>query len=131
MTRQQRRIPLLHLLARLGWQHDPQLWTVPCRDGHGRRARIHVHLSAAGARLTVPDHGPLHLTPWQIGQLRAALRDAFLSLGRLAGPDSLTEPAPATPPTPPGPAPSRRERVPVLIPARPSVAEIAARLAEQ
>ena len=38
MAAHQRTTPLLHLLARLGWQHDPDLWTVRCRD---RAARQH------------------------------------------------------------------------------------------
>lgn len=128
MAKRHRTIPLLRLLGRLGWQRDPDLWTVHCRDEHGRRARILVHLSAAGVCLTVPDHGPLQLSVPQAGQLRAALRDAFLSFVRLAGTDGLFTMAesrrtkPATPP--PVRPPSSRERVPVRIPARPSVAEL-------
>jgi hypothetical protein len=111
VAKHHRTTPLLRLLGRLGWQRDPDLWTVHCHDGHGRRARILVHLSAAGVCLTVPDHGPLQLSLLQAGQLRAAVRDAFLSLDRLAGPDGLrcTKPA-APPPTRP---PSCRQRVPV------------------
>ncbi|HET9256437.1 MAG TPA: hypothetical protein VFO16_14730 [Pseudonocardiaceae bacterium] len=84
MARHHRTTPLLRMLARLGWQRDPDLWTVHCLDGRGRRARILVHLSAAGVCLTVPDDGPLRLTALRAGRLRAALRDAFLSTG-LAG----------------------------------------------
>jgi len=129
VAKRHRTTPLLRLLGRLGWQRDPDLWTVHCREGYGRRARILVHLNAAGVCLTVPEHGPLQLSAWQVGQLRAALRDAFLSLARLAGPDGLADSRRAMPTAPP-PArpPSRRQRVPVLIPARPSVSEIAARL---
>ncbi|MGH3836468.1 MAG: hypothetical protein ACRDSF_12330 [Pseudonocardiaceae bacterium] len=128
MANHHRTTPLLRLLGRLGWQRDPHLWTVHCRDGHGCRARILVHLSAAGVCLTVPDHGPLQLSVLQAGQLRAALRYAFLSLERLAGPDGLSamiesqRTTSATPP--PVRSPSSRERVPVRIPARPSVAEL-------
>ena len=129
MAKRHRTTPLLRLLGRLGWQRDPDLWTVHCRDGYGRRARILVHLSAAGICLTVPEHGPLQLSAWQVGQLRAALRDAFLSLARLAGPDGLAECATPTA-SPPACPPSRRQRIPVLIPARPSVSEIAARLTD-
>lgn len=89
MAKRHRTTPLLRLLGRLGWQRDPDLWTVHCRDGHGRRARILVHLSVAGVCLTVPDHGPLQLSVLQAGRLRAALRDAFLGLEHLAGPDGL------------------------------------------
>jgi hypothetical protein len=122
VAKRHRTTPLLRLLSRLGWQRDPDLWTVHCRDGYGRRARILVHLSATGICLTVPDHGPLQLSAWQAGQLRMALRDALLSFARLAGPDGIRRTKPAAPPlTRP---PSSRERVPVRIPARPSVAEL-------
>ena len=129
MAKRHRTTPLLRLLSRLGWQRDPALWTVHCRDGYGRRARILVHLSAAGVCLTVPEHGPLQLSAWQAGQLRAALRDALLSFARLAGPNGLAERATPTAP-PPARPPSCRQRVPLLIPARPSVSEIAVRLAD-
>ncbi len=79
--------------------------------------------------LTVPDQGPLQLDVLQADQLRVALRDAFLSLEQLAGPDGLAgsrRPELATPP--PVRPPSSRQRVPIRIPARPSVSEIAARL---
>lgn len=116
MAQRHRKTPLLRLLGRLGWQRDPDLWTVHCRDGHGRRARILVHLGAAGVCLTVPEHGPLQLSTWQGGQLRAALRDAFLSFEQLAGPDEIRRTKPATPP--PVRPRSSRERVPVRMPAR-------------
>jgi len=138
VAKHHRTTPLLRLLGRLGWQRDPELWTVHCRDGHGHRARILVHFSAAGVCLTVPDHSPLQLSALQGGQLRAAVRDAFLSVERLVGPDGLPAMAksqrtksqrtksqrtkPATPPL--GRPPSSRKRVPVRIPARPSVAEL-------
>lgn len=122
MAKRHRTTPLLHLLGRLGWQRDPHLWTVHCRDGYGHKARILVHLTAAGVCLTVPEHGPLQLSVLQASQLRAALRDAYLSLARLVGPDGLQRtPPPAPPPTRP---PSCRERVPIRLPARPSVAEL-------
>ena len=122
MAKRHRTTPLLRLLSRLGWQRDPDLWTVHCRDGYGRRTRILVHLSAAGICLTVPEHGPLQLSAWHAGQLRAALRDALLSFARLAGPHEIRYTKPAAPP-PTRPL-SVRERVPVQILARPSVAEL-------
>ncbi len=122
MAKRHRTTPLLRLLGRLGWQRDPDLWTVHCHDGYGRRARILVHLSAAGVCLTVPEQGPLQLSVLQAGQLRAALRDAFLSFEQLAGPDGLRHTKPAAPP-PTRPS-SFRERVLVQFPARPSVAEL-------
>ncbi len=129
MAKHHRTTPLLRLLGRLGWQRDPNLWTVHCRDGHGRRARILVHLSAAGICLTVPSPGPLQLGALQAGQLRAALRDAFLSVERLAGSGglpALAESRRTKPATPPLVGPPRsRERIPIQrIPARPSVAEL-------
>ncbi|MGH4009055.1 MAG: hypothetical protein ACRDTH_13025 [Pseudonocardiaceae bacterium] len=67
----------------------------------------------------------------QAGHLRAALRDAFLSFVRLAGADGLSamaEPRRTKPATPtPVRPPSSRERIPVRIPARPSVAEMRSR----
>ncbi|MGH4006578.1 MAG: hypothetical protein ACRDTH_00130 [Pseudonocardiaceae bacterium] len=107
MANHHRTTPLLRLLGRLGWQRDPHLWTVHCRDGHGRRARILVHLSAAGVCLTVPDHGPLRLSALQAGQLRAALRDAFFSIERLVGPDGRSAIAESQRTKPATPAPVR------------------------
>jgi hypothetical protein len=128
VAKRHRTTPLLRLLSRLGWQRDPDLWTVHCRDGHGYRARILAHLNAAGVCLTVPDHGPLQLSTWQASQLRVALRDAFLSSRRWRAPTGSRAPSPRhRKPTRP---PSCRERVPVQIPARPSVSEIAARLTD-
>jgi hypothetical protein len=46
MATHQRMMPLLCLLVRLRWQRDPDLWTVRCRDRHGRRALLRVHLTA-------------------------------------------------------------------------------------
>lgn len=109
MARRHRTTPLLRLLGRLGWQRDPDLWTVHCRDGHGHRGRILVHLSAAGVCLTVPGHSPLQLSAWQAAQLRLALRDASLSLVQLAGPEGPADPRRVPPPTT---APSCRQRIP-------------------
>ncbi|MGH3826107.1 MAG: hypothetical protein ACRDQX_02880 [Pseudonocardiaceae bacterium] len=135
MAAHPRTMPLLRLLARLGWQPDPDLWTVRCRDGHGRRARMQVYLSSTGVSLAVPSPGPVQLTMWQAGQLRAALRDAIQRFAELAGPDmaraSFARPEPAPPP--PGSPPPRRRRVQLLPalppPIRPTVAHLAQRLA--
>jgi hypothetical protein len=100
MAAHQRTMPLLCLLARLGWQRDPDLWTVRRRDGNGHRARIRVHLAPSGISLTVPSPGPVQLTMWEAGQLRVVLRDAIPRFAELAGPDafrtsfSCPEPAP-------------------------------------
>jgi len=131
MAAHQRMMPLLCLLVRLGWQRDPDLWTVRCRDGHGRRALLRVHLTATGVSITVPSPGPAQLTPRQAGHLRAALRDAVLGYWELAGLDEcrtgfscpdlaslLQRSSPA------------REQVRLSpLPVRPTVAQIAHRLA--
>jgi len=131
MAAHQRMMPLLCLLVRLGWQRDPDLWTVRCRDGHGRRARLRVRLTATGVSIEAPSPGPAQLDPWQAGQLRVALRDADLCFGELAGPQphrtGFSCPDPAR--LPPG-SPPVRQRVQLLpSPARPTVAQIAHRLA--
>jgi len=132
MAKHQRMMPLLHLLARLGWQRDPELWTVRCRDGHGHQARLLVHLTAAGICLTVSEPGPLQLNVLQTGRLRAALRDAVLSLDELAGPDGLSvSPKPSGVECPlPARPPGVRQRVEFRVPERPSVAQLTARLAD-
>jgi hypothetical protein len=72
-----RRMPLIQLLVRLGWQRDPDSWTVPCRDVDGRRARLLIRLAPAGITITPTTPGPLRLTPLQVGRLRGAARDAI------------------------------------------------------
>jgi hypothetical protein len=85
--RHHRGTPLIRLLARLGWQRDPDGWTVPCRDLDGRRARLLVRLAPTGITLTPTAPGPLRLTVLQVGQLRGAARDAIYTVGLLADPD--------------------------------------------
>ncbi len=100
MAARQRMMPLLCLLVRLGWQRDPELWTVRCRDGQGRRARLSVHLTATGVSIEAPSPGPARLTLWEAGQLRVALRDADLCFGELADLEerrSVSCPDPARP----------------------------------
>lgn len=133
MASHRRTTPLLRLLVRLGWQRDRDLWTVRYRDEHGRQARMLVHLDPMGVSLTGAELGTAQLTPWQAEQLRAALREAVLDFGELAGPSEpyrwpgLTAPEPA-PPSPAGPP--GRERVQIVSrPVRPTVAQIARRLA--
>ena len=129
-ARHQRTTPLLRLLARLGWQRDPDLWTVRCSDQYGRRAQVQVHLTATGIRIVPSLPDPLDLTPGEAGWLRAALRDGLLSLGQLAGPNgprsSTHVPRDTPPPAPPNP----RQRIQLHRPRRPAVADIAARLAQ-
>jgi hypothetical protein len=133
MTTHQRTTPLIRLLSRLGWQRDPDLWTIPCRDEGGRRAAVLIRLTGSGVSITTPTSGPLRMTPMQIGRLRAALRDAALSFDRLSGTGhrspatSSSRPDAAVPPSVTSPTAPRRIRA--RIAARPSVGEIAARLA--
>jgi hypothetical protein len=116
MGKHQRATSLIRLLARLGWQRDPDLWTVRCRDGRGRRARLLVHLTTDGVSLIPSSPGPWTLTPLEAGRLRGAVRDALLTFDRLAGtehgdaPPGARSPQPAWPP--PADAPSVRQRVP-------------------
>lgn len=88
MAKHERRTPLLRLLTRLGWQRDPDLWTIPCRDGQGHRARLWVRLTSTGVSLTASSPGPWALQPLHVGQLRRALRDALITVDGLAGPAS-------------------------------------------
>ncbi len=132
VAKHHRATPLLRILERLGWQHDPELRTVRCLDGQGRRTRVLVHLNAAGVSITAPEPGPLQLTVLQSVQLRKALRDAVCSLEQLGGSEPLFPSAKLRrfKPTPPPPvrSPDTRQRVEIRSPARPSVAEIATRL---
>ncbi|MBB5155938.1 hypothetical protein [Saccharopolyspora phatthalungensis] len=131
MTKHRRTTPLLRLMARLKWQREPNLWTVRCRDSRGRRARLHLHLTTAGLTITPSAPGPWTLTPLDAGRLRAAVRDVLLSLDRLSGGEhehvmARTQSANSTTPTN---APRVRDKVRLDPPARPTVSEIASRLA--
>jgi len=130
MSRHRRQLGLLAILERLGWQRDPELWSVPCQDGHGHRVQLSVRLGVGWVTLDHPDIGLLYLRPQQVGKLRGALRHALLDLELFGGAD-LPAPTPrferasdagADPPS----------RVRVVFgrpPTRPTVADIAARLA--
>ena len=129
-ARHQHTTTLLRLLARLGWQRDPDLWTVRCRDHYGRRAQVQVHLTETGIRIVTSSPEPLDLTPSEAGGLRAALRDGVLSLGQLASQEGLRSSAHAPQDTPPPLPPSSRQRIRVHRPRRPTVADIIDRLAQ-
>lgn len=129
-ARHQRTTPLLRLLARLGWQRNPNLWTVRCRDLYGRRAQVQVHLTETEIRIATSSPDPLDRTPLEAGGLRAALRDGLLSLAQLAGPDGLRSSAHVPRDTPPPAPPNPRQRIRLHRPHRPTVADIAARLAQ-
>lgn len=129
MSRHRRELGLLTILVRLGWQRDPGLWTVPCLDGHGRRARLSVRLGKGWVTVDSPTVGPFYLRPLQVGRLRAALREVVLDLDLLGG----TELSGAARQPRPGPAAGmlaepRRSVLHWRPVARPTVAEIEARL---
>lgn len=81
----QRRTPVIRLLARLGWQRDPDQWTVQCRDERGEGAFLDIHLADTGITLAASSPGPWVLSPLDAGRLRGAVRDALLSFDCLAG----------------------------------------------
>ena len=116
-----RRLPLIKLLAKLGWQRDPDLWTVPCRDRSGRRARLLIRLTPSGITLNPTALGPLHLTALEVGRLCTAARDAIRTCDLLADPDHTESPPPLDPP------PAQRETVYVERVERPAVWDLQAR----
>jgi hypothetical protein len=131
MSRHRRQIRLLAILARVGWQRDPDLWTILCLDGHGRRAHLSVRVGLGWVRLDCPAPGPLYLNPFHALRLRVAVGEAVGDLdlvGRAESPERPARPEPT--PNDPG-GPSRRQLVVFhRPPRRPTVADIAARLAD-
>ncbi len=75
-----RSLPLVALLARLKRQRDPEVWTVHCRDGRGRRTTLQIGLTPNGITITATESGPWQLTPVESGRLRGAVREALLTL---------------------------------------------------
>jgi hypothetical protein len=124
MNVRRRTLPLIRLLAQLGWQRDPDGWTIPCRDGAGHRARLRIALTETGVVITPTGPGPWRLTPLQVGRLRAGLRDAVISLGELSGDDDVAPPERSAIPTAPK-VPRRLVRLDP--PCRPTTADITAR----
>lgn len=131
-----RHVPLLSILGRLGWARDPDSWTTECRDGLGHRSRVVVRLGYGFVTMESPSLGLVYLTPLQVGRLRGALRDAGHDLDLFGGPGLPVRPPPPPPPSLPArasgedmsiPAQTRRS-IPLRVPARPTVADIAARL---
>ena len=113
-SRHRRSTPLLWLLARLGWQRDPQLWTVPCRDVDGRRARLLIRLSPSGITITGSASGPLRVPMLQVGDLHLAIHDAINTFSLLAGPnhpDSAQDPWRDEAPTAPLDSPAGQREV--------------------
>jgi hypothetical protein len=132
MAKHQHGNPVLRLLARFNWQRDPDSWTVSCHDRNGRRARLRVQLAADGITLVSSSDGPWVLTPLEVGRLRAAARDAVLSLDRLSTTEHDSEQNAIAVPhqrtTSPAPVGASvfRQRISLDLPTRPSVHDIAA-----
>jgi hypothetical protein len=144
MKRRAVTLPLMHLLARLGWQRDSDAWTIRCRDSQGKQAYLRVQLAVHGIALVPSSPGPWNLGPWQTGRLRRALADALVSYDQLGGsepPDlaprrhGATPRAEASAPTaatprehrpPSSPIPRQRVRLDQV--RRPSTADIASRV---
>ncbi len=80
-----RSVPLVVLLARLTWQRDPEVWTVHCRDGRGRRTTLRIGLTTTGIAITGTGSGPWRVTMLESGRLRGAVREALLMLNPGAG----------------------------------------------
>ena len=131
MSRHRRQVRFLAILARLGWQRDPDLWTIPCLDGHGRRAHLAVRVGLGWVRLDCPAPGPLYLNPFHALRLRFAVREVVgdRALFGDAGPPERPAPPEPTPNDPGVPPPRRQLVVFRRPPPRPTVADIAARLA--
>lgn len=125
MTQHRKGNVVLRLLIRMGWQQDPALWTVRCRDRDGRRARLAIRLAATGISIDGTHADQLVLTPLEVGRLRAALRQALLAFDRLAGCDTQPEHTVTAPPKSPKPL----DRVRVRLSTRPTVSAIRAGLA--
>lgn len=77
MARHRRTASLLQLLARLGWEREPDRWTVQCRDEDGRKGVVTVGVCDDGVTLTPSVPGTVVVGPLEAGKLRAAVRDAL------------------------------------------------------
>ncbi|HYS40215.1 MAG TPA: hypothetical protein VEO01_31750 [Pseudonocardiaceae bacterium] len=128
MCRRHRRVPLLSILGRLGWARDPDSWTTACRDGRGRRSTVVVRLGYGFVTMQGPSLGLVYLTPLQVGRLRDALKNAGLDLDLLGGPGLPTRTPPAEEPDGASVPAQTRRSIPLSAPAKPTVADIVARL---
>jgi hypothetical protein len=128
MCHRRRHVPLLSILGRLGWARDPDSWTTECRDGLGHRSRVVVRLGYGFVTMESPSLGLVYLTPLQVGRLRGALRDAGHDLGLFGGPGLPVRPPPAASDEDVSIPAQTRRSIPLRVPARPTVADIAARL---
>jgi hypothetical protein len=118
------RVPVLAVLDRLGAGRDRYCWTARCLDGQGHRAIVVVRLGFGFVSLESPSFGLLYFAPAHVGRLRAVLRSAVITLGKLGG-AVPTRPAPAPPRQPPI---QRRRTVPGELPYRPTVADVIERV---
>lgn len=84
MGRRRTVVSVVRLLARLGWQRDPERWTIRCRTMRGRRASLRISLAANGVMVSASAPGPWIVTGLRIGRLRAALADAAVTGGLLS-----------------------------------------------
>ena len=125
-SRHRRSTPLIRLLVRLGWQRDADLWTVPCRDLHGRRARLLIRLWPSGITITANAQGPLYLTALEVGRLRGAAHDAIRTCGLLTDP-AESPPHTAAPTAQLDQPPAQREVIRVERATRPTVSGLRAR----
>lgn len=64
----------------LATRHDPDAWTVRCRDQRGRRTTLSVDLTDDGIVVSAAAPGPWVFEPLEAGRLRAIVRDALLTL---------------------------------------------------
>ncbi|RLK54348.1 hypothetical protein [Actinokineospora cianjurensis] len=71
------------LFARWGWRPGPDAWSIPCLDQAGHRASITVAIARGGVVVTSSAPGPWLIHPLRVGRLRAALRDAALTVAAM------------------------------------------------
>lgn len=58
-------------------------WNVPCHDAQGHRTILRIELAENGVTITPSTAGRSDLAPLQVGQLRAALREAIIALDEM------------------------------------------------
>lgn len=85
-----RSVPLAVLLARLTRQRDPEVWTIHCRDGRGRRTTLLIGPTSNGITITATGSGPWQLALLESGRLRGAVREALLTLDQGAGTEPVS-----------------------------------------
>lgn len=86
MKRRTAGLSVRQLLVRLNFRPPTGLWNIPCRDHHGHRAHVLVRLTLNTVEIHTPPGNKASLTPLQVGQFPAALRDAVIHHATLATP---------------------------------------------